>query len=90
MNGSAKHLHHRPPVWLLVVASSHLPDLAFKVKHLACKGKCCSPLAGAGLGGELFDPSFGVVIRLRNGSVGFMRPGWAGAFVLVVDPGWCP
>ncbi len=81
----APHPDHAAPVGLLEVGDLHHVDQAFHAEHLAGESEGGAPLAGAGLGGELGDAFLLVVPGLGDGSVGLVRPGRAGAFVLEVD-----
>ena len=81
-----ERLHHQPPVGLLVVARSHLPDLALQAEQRARKRQGRSPLAGPGLRRQLPDPGLGVVVGLGYRRVGLVAAGGADPLVLVVDP----
>ena len=80
-------LHQRAAVGFLVVRHAHHVHLDLDAEQRAGEGERRSPLAGAGLGGDLLDPGFLVVERLRHCGIGLVAARGADAFVLVVDLG---
>ncbi len=54
------------------------------------KGQGTAPLAGAGFGGQPFDPLPLVVIGLGHGTVGLVAAGGRNPFILKVNPGLGP
>ena len=84
---AAPGLHHEFPVRFLVVADADHVDMHLHAEEAARERQGASPLAGAGLGGELVDPFLLVVIRLRHRRVGLVAAGGRHSLVLVVDLG---
>ncbi len=82
----APRLHQGAAIWLLLIRDIDHVDHDLEPEQAAREGECRAPLAGAGLGGEPLDAFLGVVVGLCHRGVGFVRPRWRCALVLVEDP----
>src|SRR5882672_9572302 len=87
MHGRAPGFHHRPAIWLLLVRDLDHVYGHLEAEQRARKRQRGAPLAGPGLGRQPLHALFGVVVRLRNGGVGFVRAGRRYSLVLEVDVG---
>ena len=85
MHRRAPGVHQHPAIRLLVVAHLDHVDVALQAEQLARQRQRRTPLARARLGGEPLGAGDLVVIRLRDGGVGLVAAGGAGAFVFVVN-----
>src|SRR5450631_1751826 len=80
-DGGAIGLHHEPPIRLLLVAYLDHVDGAIEAKESAGKGEGGSPLACAGLGGEMLGAGFAIVVGLGDGGVRLVAADGTGALV---------
>ena len=81
----APRVHHQAAVGLLVVADLDHEYLEVDAEVLGREGDRRAPLSGAGLGGQVLDALFVVVVGLRHGGVGLVRTRGRHAFVLEKD-----
>jgi len=81
----APRVHHQAAVGLLVVADLDHEYLAGRCRSAGREGDRRAPLSGAGLGGQVLDALFVVVVGLRHGGVGLVRTRGRHAFVLEKD-----
>src|SRR5512143_717755 len=70
--GRSPGVHHQTAVRFLIIADSDHVDLAFETEEAASEAEGASPLTCPGLRGDPLNSKDLVVIRLWNGSIGFM------------------
>ena len=81
----AEGFNQRAAIGLLVVAHAHHEDFALEPEERAGHRQRGTPLAGAGLSGQVRDAFLLVVLGLRHGGVQLVRAGWADAFIFVIN-----
>ena len=83
----AEGLHHAAAVGLLLVAELDLIDSGLQAEQPGCVCQRCTPLAGAGLGGDVCHAFFAAVVGLRKRRVELVRTHGAHALVLEIYVG---